>query len=49
MENKRRFHLDDGPEQEARDRLMASGSADWSASAIAWVYGHDASKLDASA
>jgi salicylate hydroxylase len=47
MMNKTRFHLEDGPEQEERDRLMATGSTDWSASAIAWVYGYDASKLEA--
>jgi len=49
MENKARFHLEDGPEQEERDRLMATGSTDWSSSAIAWVYGHDAGKLEAAA
>jgi salicylate hydroxylase len=41
-ENKTRFHLPDGPDQEKRDAEMATGSTDWSASAIAWVYGHDA-------
>jgi salicylate hydroxylase len=49
MENKTRFHLADGPAQEQRDRLMATGSTDWSTSAISWVYDHDASKLEASA
>ena len=49
MANKARFHFEDGPEQEERDRLMATGSTDWSNSAIAWIYGHDASKLDGSA
>ncbi len=43
--NKARFHLPDGPEQEARDALMASGSTDWSAAAVAWIYGHDAGAL----
>jgi 2-polyprenyl-6-methoxyphenol hydroxylase-like FAD-dependent oxidoreductase len=46
MANKARFHLEDGPEQEERDRLMATGSTDWSNSAIAWIYSHDASKLE---
>jgi len=37
--NKIRFHLADGPEQRERDTQMASGSTDWSTSAIAWVWG----------
>jgi salicylate hydroxylase len=41
-DNKTRFHLPDGPQQQERDRRMASGGTDWSASAIAWLYGHDA-------
>ncbi len=41
-DNKLRFHLPDGPEQQARDAAMASGSTDWSLSAIGWVYAHDA-------
>jgi salicylate hydroxylase len=41
-QNKIRFHLPDGPEQEARDAEMATRSTDWSIQAIAWVYGHDA-------
>jgi salicylate hydroxylase len=45
-ENKTRFHMPDGPDQVARDALMAKGTTDWSASAIAWVYGHDAARLD---
>jgi salicylate hydroxylase len=49
MANKARFHLEDGSEQEERDRLMATGSTDWSNSAIAWIYGHDASTLEAPA
>ncbi len=44
--NKARFHLPDGPEQRERDAQMATGSTDWSSAAIAWVYGHDATKLD---
>jgi salicylate hydroxylase len=43
--NKIRFHLPDGPEQVARDEEMATGSTDWSASAVAWIYGHDAAEL----
>jgi salicylate hydroxylase len=41
-QNKIRFHLPDGPEQEERDRQMATQSTDWSISAVAWIYGHDA-------
>jgi salicylate hydroxylase len=41
-ENKTRFHLPDGPEQEERDRQMATRSTDWSIDAVAWIYGHDA-------
>jgi salicylate hydroxylase len=40
--NKTRFHLPDGPEQQARDAQMAAGSTDWSFDAVAWIYGHDA-------
>jgi 2-polyprenyl-6-methoxyphenol hydroxylase-like FAD-dependent oxidoreductase len=47
--NKTRFHLPDGPLQQDRDRQMASGGTDWSAGAIAWVYGHDAGVLTESA
>jgi salicylate hydroxylase len=43
--NKTRFHLPDGPEQEARDAEMARGATDWSIDAVAWLYGHDASTL----
>jgi len=45
-QNKIRFHLPDGPEQEERDAMMASGSTDWSLRAVAWIYGHDASDID---
>jgi salicylate hydroxylase len=45
-ENKRRFHLPDGPAQVARDAEMARGTTDWSVSAVAWLYGHDAEILD---
>jgi salicylate hydroxylase len=44
--NKARFHLPDGPEQRARDAQMAAGSTDWSFGAVAWIYEHDAAKLD---
>jgi 2-polyprenyl-6-methoxyphenol hydroxylase-like FAD-dependent oxidoreductase len=40
--NKTRFHLPDGPEQEARDAQMAAGSTDWSFQTVAWIYEHDA-------
>jgi salicylate hydroxylase len=40
--NKTRFHMPDGPDQVERDALMAKSMTDWSYSAIAWVYGHDA-------
>jgi salicylate hydroxylase len=46
-ENKTRFHLPDGPEQEARDVEMARGTTDWSIAAVAWLYGHDAFDLEA--
>jgi salicylate hydroxylase len=42
--NKTRFHLADGPTQEARDALMASGG-DRSIDAIRWLYGHDATRI----
>ena len=45
-DNKTRFHMPDGPGQEARDALMAKGMTDWSYKAVAWVYGHDAAVLD---
>ena len=41
-QNMVRFHLPDGPEQEERDRQMATRSTDWSTNAVAWIYGHDA-------
>jgi salicylate hydroxylase len=42
--NKARFHLADGNEQQQRDAQMAAGSTDWSYTAIAWLYEHDAAK-----
>jgi len=47
--NKTRFHLPDGAEQQQRDAHMAQGATDWSFAAIAWLYEHDASVLDAAA
>ena len=44
--NKTRFHLPDGPEQQERDAQMATGSTDFSKSAIAWIYEHDPTKLE---
>jgi salicylate hydroxylase len=44
-ENKRRFHLPDGPDQEERDAQMSGGSTDWSFAAVEWIYGHDASEI----
>jgi salicylate hydroxylase len=44
--NKTRFHLPDGPEQEERDAVMASGSTDFSIKAVAWIYRHDAGRLE---
>jgi salicylate hydroxylase len=40
--NKTRHHLPDGPAQEARDAEMARGGTDFSAEAVAWLYGYDA-------
>jgi salicylate hydroxylase len=44
--NKTRFHLPDGPEQQQRDAVMASGSTDFSINAVAWIYGYDAGRLE---
>ena len=41
-ENKRRFHLPDGPDQQERDARMASGSTDFARKAVEWIYAHDA-------
>jgi salicylate hydroxylase len=40
--NKMRFHLRDGPAQQARDAEMARGTTDFSPKAVAWLYGYDA-------
>jgi salicylate hydroxylase len=42
--NRKRFHLADGPEQEARDRAMAT-SGDRSIGNIGWLYLHDAADV----
>ena len=44
-QNKTSFHLPDGPEQQARDSAMTSGTADWAAGSVAWLYDHDASVI----
>ena len=41
-DNKTRYHLPDGPEQAARDAIMAGGATDWSFKAMEWIYGYDA-------
>ena len=46
QENKTRFHLPDGPEQQARDAELGDASTDWFLKAIAWVYGHDAEAIE---
>jgi salicylate hydroxylase len=43
--NKTRFHLPDGPAQAARDAELAA-HGDRSIAATAWLYGHDAEKID---
>jgi salicylate hydroxylase len=40
--NKTRFHLPDGPAQQARDAEMARGTTDFSLKAVSWLYGYDA-------
>ncbi|HEY3291193.1 MAG TPA: FAD-dependent monooxygenase [Anaerolineae bacterium] len=40
--NKARFHLPDGPAQQARDAEMARGGTDFSLEATGWLYGYDA-------
>ena len=42
--NRTRFHLQDGPEQQARDAAMAA-SGDRSMANIGWLYAHDASNV----
>ncbi len=43
--NRFRFHLPDGPEQQARDAQMA-GNGDRSLANIAWLYEHDAAVIN---
>lgn len=45
--NKSRFHLPDGDAQRQRDAQMATESTDWSFDAVAWIYNHDATRVDA--
>lgn len=42
--NKTRFHLPDGPAQQARDAAMARGTTDFSPKAVAWLYEYDATR-----
>ena len=46
--NKTRFHLPDGPAQQARDAEMAGGTTDFSVKAVAWLYGYDAGSPESS-
>ena len=41
-DNKQRWHLPDGPLQQARDAKMAAGPTELSFDAVAWIYEHDA-------
>jgi salicylate hydroxylase len=45
-ENKSRFHLPDGPAQQARDAQIRDAAKDWFLQAMSWVYGHDAAAVD---
>jgi salicylate hydroxylase len=47
--NKTRFHLPDGPAQQRRDEEMSRGKTDWSLDAVAWLYGHDAGRIESEA
>ena len=44
--NKTRLHLPDGPQQQARDAKLATGSTDWSVGTVAWIYEHDPAVLE---
>ena len=46
--NKTRFHLPDGPAQQARDAEMARGTTDFSLKAVSWLYGYDAGSPESS-
>jgi salicylate hydroxylase len=45
-ENQTRFHLPDGPSQQARDAQIRNAATDWFLTAMSWVYGHDAATVD---
>jgi salicylate hydroxylase len=45
-ENQTRFHLPDGPSQQARDAQIRNAATDWFLTAMSWVYGHDAAAVD---
>jgi salicylate hydroxylase len=49
--NKIRFHMHDGPAQQARDaewaKLMISGAGDRAPDALRWLYEHDPAALEA--
>ena len=45
-ENKTRFHLHDGPEQQERDARMAGGSTDFALKAVESIYSHDARAIE---
>ena len=45
--NKNRFHMADGSAQRERDAEMALGATDWSPTAIAWLFAHDAELIEA--
>jgi len=48
--NKTRFHLPDGPAQQARDaewaRLIKEGAGERSPDALRWLYAHDPAALE---
>jgi salicylate hydroxylase len=45
-QNKINFHLPDGPAQLDRDQRMSSGSTDWAAGSLDWLFSHDAAKIE---
>lgn len=46
QENKTRFHLPDGSQQQARDAQIREASSDWFLKASGWIYGHDAGVVE---
>jgi salicylate hydroxylase len=42
QDNRTRFHLPDGPQQQGRDAQIRNAATDWFLQAMEWVYGHDA-------